>query len=93
MFADDAVFLFPDGKLELDFHLILILVDKIVIALGAGFPPQCPGHRVDDRRFAVAVIDANAHSVDAGKIERGHVFPVRHEVAHGQLDWNHLGLF
>jgi hypothetical protein len=31
--------------------------------------------------------------VDAGKIERGHVFPVRHEVAHGQLDWNHLGLF
>lgn len=31
--------------------------------------------------------------MDAGEIERGHVVPVGHEVAYGQLDGNHLGLF
>jgi len=27
--------------------------------------------------------------MDAGKIERGHVFPVGHEVAHRKFDRNH----
>jgi hypothetical protein len=30
--------------------------------------------------------------VDAVEVERGHVVPVGHEVAYGQLDGNHLSL-
>ena len=80
MFADDAVLLFPDGKLELDLHLIGILMNEVVVPFGAGFTPQCPGHRIDNRGLAVAVIAANTHGMDAGKIERGDVFPVGHEI-------------
>ena len=82
MFADDAVVLSTDGKLELDLHVILILVNQVVIPFGAGFAPQSPGNGIDNCRLAVAVVAANRHQVDAGKIERGDVIPVGHEIFH-----------
>ena len=88
--ADDAVELLPDVKLELHLHLRLRGVDEVVIAGGAGFAPQRPGHRVDDGGLAVAVIAGKAGEVDAGKVQRRDVIPVAHEVAHFQPDGNHL---
>ena len=59
MFADNAVVLFPDGKLEFDLHFILILVNQVVIPFGAGFAPQSPGNGINNCRLSVAVVAAN----------------------------------
>ena len=80
MFADDAVILFTDGKLELDLHFISILMDEVVVMFGAGLAPQCPSHGIDNGRLAVTVIAANAHGMNTGKIERGDILPVGHKV-------------
>jgi len=93
MFADNAVVLFPNGKLEFDFHFVGVLVNQVVVPFGAGFSPQCPGHGIDNRGFAVAVVAANRHQMDAGKIESGDVFPVGHKIHHRKSDRNHMGLF
>jgi hypothetical protein len=81
-FSDDAVPLLTDGELELNLHLSLASVNQVIIALGSGFSPECPGHGVNQGGFAIAVIAREASNMDAFKIEYGHIFPVAHEIAH-----------
>jgi len=68
-------------------------MDEVVIMFGAGLTPQCPGHRIDNCRLAIAVVAANAHGMNAGKIERGDILPVGHKVPQRKFNRNHLGLF
>ena len=65
-------------------------MDEVVITAGAGFAPQRPGHGVNNRRLAVAVIAGEAGEMDAGKVQRRDIVPVAHEVTQAEFDGYHL---
>ena len=79
---------------EIQFHAALRLAvgDQVVVVLaaGPGLSPKAPGHRVQQRRFAVSVGPAEAGDVHAAKIQGRHVIAVTEEVANGQFEGDHF---
>jgi len=78
--AEDAVDLFVYSELKVDLGLGLAGVNEVVITLGAGLSPECPGDSVNEGGFAVAVVATDAGDVDAAEVEGRDVIPVAHEV-------------
>jgi hypothetical protein len=81
--ADDAIHLLPHTEIKLHLCVILALMNHIVISLGSGFPPQRPGHGINQSRLTVTIIATDAGGMDTSKIKGGHIIAVRHEVAYG----------
>ena len=77
-----AVLLLSDSEVQFDLDIGLPLMDEFVITPGPGLSPQCPGHGIDQRRLAVAVVPADAGGVNTIEIQGGYVVPVAHEITH-----------
>jgi hypothetical protein len=88
MAADYAVNLLTHGEVQFYPGFILTGVNQVVIILSPALSPQRPGDSVNQSRFTVAVIAADAGGMDAVKMERRRL-PVAHEIVHGELNGNH----
>ena len=89
MLAYDAEELPTGAEIELHSCLVLALVNKVVVALGARAAPQRPGDSIDYGGFTGAVIAGDASGVDGREAKRRRIALIRHEIAHPEIDWNH----
>ena len=86
--APDAIALPGQAELELHPHLGLAEGDQLIVATGARLTPQRPRDRVEQGRFAVAVVAGQAGQVNAGEVE-ALLLAVAHEVVEAEFEWNH----
>jgi len=86
--APDAVTLRAQAELQVHPHLGLAQRDEFVIAARAGPAPERPGHRVQQRGLAVAVVARETGEVNAGEIE-ALFLAIAHEVVEFEFMGNH----
>ena len=61
------VHVLPVGEFQLHLHVRFTDVNKVVDSPSPRLSPQCPGHRIQQRRFTVAVVAADTGYVDPSR--------------------------
>ena len=80
---DNAIRLLTHGKIKFYLHLRFPQGNQVVVTFRSGFTPECPGHGINQRRFAVTVIARDTGGMHAVKGEWRHTVAVAHKVTQG----------
>ena len=68
------------GKIQHDAAFIGAIGNELVLTLTPSLAPQAPGYGIEQGRFSMTVLAAQASDVDASEIQGGSILAVAEEV-------------